>query len=77
MPTDEQAKTLARLTGYPLRWFYKPGPPPEMDTVSMCGPRGGGMVEPTRYEALGRGRWKVVADRPDALLPAVVQGTLL
>lgn len=77
MPTDEQAKILAELTGYPLAWFYKPGPPPQMDTVFMCGPRGGGAVEPTEYVALGRGRWKIKADRPDALLPDVVQGTLL
>jgi transcriptional regulator with XRE-family HTH domain len=66
-PTVEQAKALARITGFPLRWFYQPGPPPEMTaTIFMCP---GGAVEPQQIEPLGRSRWKIKRHRPDALLP--------
>ena len=66
IPTTEQAKALARVTGFPLQWFYRSGPPPEMAAFFMCP---GGAVEPQQIESLGRSRWKIKRDRPDALLP--------
>lgn len=66
IPTVEQAGRIADVTSYPLRWFYRVGPPPIMEHVFMCP---GGPVELDEIIPIGRGRWKIKRDRPDALLP--------
>lgn len=66
IPTIEEAKALARLTGYPLRWFYRPGPPPVLEGAFICP---GGAVDLDPVVPIGRGRWKIQRERPDALLP--------
>ena len=50
---------LVAVTGYPLRWFWCTDRPVEMSCVSHLG-------EPDPVVALGRSRWKIGRDRPDA-----------
>lgn len=58
-PTPEQAAALVAVTGYPLRWFWCVDRPLEMTHISHVGP-----ADPVI--ALGRSRWKIGRDRPDA-----------
>jgi transcriptional regulator with XRE-family HTH domain len=62
-PTLEQARALCKLMGYQLNWFYRSKPPPEMTHVFLCP---GGATDPDPIVSLGRGRWKVERERPDA-----------
>jgi hypothetical protein len=39
IPTSEQIHALARLTGFPVKFFYRPAPPP-MAGVIICGEDG-------------------------------------
>lgn len=39
VPTKEQVQALARLTGFPMKFFYLP-PPPPMPGVILCGDDG-------------------------------------
>lgn len=63
IPTVEQAKAIAEVTGYPLRFFYQDKPPPQIDGMFICP---GGWTEVEQYVSIGRGRWKLERDRPDA-----------
>jgi DNA-binding transcriptional regulator YiaG len=58
-PTPEQAARLVKLTGHPLAWFYTPERPLEMGYVTHVG-------YPDPAVPLGRSRWKIKRDRPDA-----------
>ena len=40
VPTFEQVQALAKLTRCPVRFFYKPPPPPDLKNGWMCGADG-------------------------------------
>lgn len=58
-PTPEHGARLVELTGHPLRWFWTTDRSAEMGWVSHIG-------QPDPMVSLGRSRWKIERDRPDA-----------
>jgi hypothetical protein len=65
VPTAEQVKALAALTGYPVEFFYLPVAPEELGITFVCsrsGPRGK--------------RCQVIDTRPDASVTELPTGQL-
>lgn len=74
VPTPEQVKLLAELTGFPVAYFYEPVKPgPQLDGMWVCGPRRCHRPEPDVIDERGVLHY---GGQPRRTPPATAQGAL-